>query len=49
MNLIRLGYNKRVVYAWSRTRMGGRAVAQSLILVYQEQNKLIAKTRSFNF
>jgi hypothetical protein len=31
-NLIRLGINKRQAYAWSRTRMGGWAVAQSPIL-----------------
>lgn len=31
-NLIRLGVNKGQAYAWSRTRMGGWAVAQSPIL-----------------
>ena len=31
-NLIRLGVNKQQAYAWSRTRMGGWAVAQSPIL-----------------
>ncbi len=31
-NLIRLGVNQRQAYAWSRTRMGGWAVAQSPIL-----------------
>jgi group II intron reverse transcriptase/maturase len=31
-NLIRLGVEKGKAYAWSRTRMGGWAVAQSLIL-----------------
>ena len=31
-NLIRLGIDKRQAYAWSRTRMGGWAVAQSPIL-----------------
>ena len=32
-NLIRLGTNPQQAYAWSRTRMGGWAVAQSPILV----------------
>ncbi len=32
-NLIRLGVNHKHAYAWSRTRMGGWAVAQSPILV----------------
>jgi len=32
-NLIRLGVKPNVAYAWSRTRMGGWAVAQSPILV----------------
>ena len=32
-NLIRLGIHKGQAYAWSRTRMGGWAVAQSPILV----------------
>ncbi|MEI6750723.1 MAG: group II intron reverse transcriptase/maturase [Bacteroidota bacterium] len=32
-NLIRLGVNQDNAYAWSRTRMGGWAVAQSPILV----------------
>ncbi|MFM7857575.1 MAG: group II intron maturase-specific domain-containing protein [Flammeovirgaceae bacterium] len=32
-NLIRLGIPKGQAYAWSRTRMGGWAVAQSPILV----------------
>jgi len=32
-NLIRLGINNGQAYAWSRTRMGGWAVAQSPILV----------------
>ena len=32
-NLIRLGINQDNAYAWSRTRMGGWAVAQSPILV----------------
>jgi group II intron reverse transcriptase/maturase len=32
-NLIRLGVDQRHAYAWSRTRMGGWAVAQSPILV----------------
>ena len=32
-NLIRLGISKGQAYAWSRTRMGGWAVAQSPILV----------------
>lgn len=32
-NLIRLGINQDQAYAWSRTRMGGWAVAQSPILV----------------
>jgi RNA-directed DNA polymerase len=32
-NLIRLGIPKETAYAWSRTRMGGWAVAQSPILV----------------
>ena len=31
-NLIRLGIEQRQAYAWSRTRMGGWAVAQSPIL-----------------
>ncbi len=31
-NLIRLGVNPDQAYAWSRTRMGGWAVAQSPIL-----------------
>lgn len=31
-NLIRLGVNPEVAYSWSRTRMGGWAVAQSPIL-----------------
>ena len=31
-NLIRLGINQGMAYAWSRTRMGGWAVAQSPIL-----------------
>ena len=31
-NLIRLGVGKGQAYAWSRTRMGGWAVAQSPIL-----------------
>ena len=31
-NLIRLGIKKGIAYAWSRTRMGGWAVAQSPIL-----------------
>ena len=31
-NLIRLGINHGMAYAWSRTRMGGWAVAQSPIL-----------------
>jgi hypothetical protein len=31
-NLIRLGINQGQAYAWSRTRMGGWAVAQSPIL-----------------
>ena len=31
-NLIRLGIDKGQAYAWSRTRMGGWAVAQSPIL-----------------
>ena len=31
-NLIRLGINQDNAYAWSRTRMGGWAVAQSSIL-----------------
>ncbi len=32
VNLIRLGINHGQAYAWSRTRMGGWAVAQSPIL-----------------
>jgi group II intron reverse transcriptase/maturase len=32
-NLIRLGVNPEMAFAWSRTRMGGWAVAQSPILV----------------
>ena len=32
-NLIRLGVDQNHAYAWSRTRMGGWAVAQSPILV----------------
>lgn len=32
-NLIRLGINQGQAYAWSRTRMGGWAVAQSPILI----------------
>jgi group II intron reverse transcriptase/maturase len=32
-NLMRLGISKRQAYAWSRTKMGGWAVAQSPILV----------------
>ena len=32
-NLIRLGIRQGQAYAWSRTRMGGWAVAQSPILV----------------
>jgi RNA-directed DNA polymerase len=32
-NLIRLGISQRDAYSWSRTRMGGWAVAQSPILV----------------
>ena len=32
-NLLRLGIDLRHAYAWSRTRMGGWAVAQSPILV----------------
>jgi RNA-directed DNA polymerase len=31
-NLIRLGIERGLAYAWSRTRMGGWAVAQSPIL-----------------
>ena len=31
-NLIRLGIEQGIAYAWSRTRMGGWAVAQSPIL-----------------
>ena len=31
-NLIRLGVEQGMAYAWSRTRMGGWAVAQSPIL-----------------
>lgn len=31
-NLIRLGVDQEMAYAWSRTRMGGWAVAQSPIL-----------------
>jgi len=31
-NLIRLGINQGMAYAWSRTRMGGWAVVQSPIL-----------------
>jgi len=31
-NLIRIGINQGMAYAWSRTRMGGWAVAQSPIL-----------------
>ncbi len=31
-NLIRLGIEQGMAYAWSRTRMGGWAVAQSPIL-----------------
>ena len=31
-NLIRMGVKKGMAYAWSRTRMGGWAVAQSPIL-----------------
>jgi RNA-directed DNA polymerase len=31
-NLIRLGISQDMAYAWSRTRMGGWAVAQSPIL-----------------
>jgi len=31
-NLIRLGVEKGMAYAWSRTRMGGWAVAESPIL-----------------
>ena len=32
-NLIRLGVKPDMAYAWSRTRMGGWAVAQSPILI----------------
>ena len=32
-NLIRLGVDQRHAYAWSRTRMGGWAVAQSPIMI----------------
>ena len=32
-NLIRLGVDQDLAYSWSRTRMGGWAVAQSPILV----------------
>ena len=32
-NLIRLGVEQGMAYAWSRTRMGGWAVAQSPILI----------------
>ncbi len=32
-NLIRLGINQGQAYAWSRTRMGGWATAQSPILI----------------
>jgi hypothetical protein len=32
-NLIRLGVDKEHAYQWSRTRMGGWAVAQSPILI----------------
>ena len=31
-NLLRLGVNKSDAYSWSRTRMGGWAVAQSPIM-----------------
>ena len=32
-NLIRLGVDQQHAYAWSRTRMGGWAVAQSPIMI----------------
>jgi hypothetical protein len=32
-NLIRLGVNEQDAYAWSRTRKGGWAVAQSPIMI----------------
>ncbi|MCR1026641.1 group II intron reverse transcriptase/maturase, partial [Cellulophaga baltica] len=38
-NLIRLGVNQNTAYAWSRTRMGGWAVAQSPILGTTITNK----------
>ena len=42
-NLIRLGVDPDHAYAWSRTRMGGWAVAQSLILVTTISLKRLAK------
>jgi group II intron reverse transcriptase/maturase len=42
-NLIRLGIGKGQAYAWSRTRMGGWAVAQSPILVTTITLKRLAK------
>ena len=42
-NLIRLGINPEQAYSWSRTRMGGWAVAQSPILVTTITLKRLAK------
>lgn len=42
-NLIRLGINPDQAYSWSRTRMGGWAVAQSPILVTTITLKRLAK------
>jgi len=42
-NLIRLGINSDQAYSWSRTRMGGWAVAQSPILVTTITLKRLAK------
>ena len=42
-NLIQLGVQPGQAYAWSRTRMGGWAVAQSPILLYTVTVKRLAK------
>jgi group II intron reverse transcriptase/maturase len=44
-NLIRLGVDHRHAYAWSRTRMGGWAVAQSRVLVTTVTLERLKKTR----
>ena len=42
-NLIRLGVDQNHAYSWSRTRMGGWAVAQSPILITTITRKRLAK------